>query len=80
VDFGIVTVNNIQIDGLTNKIKQVFGDVSTGFITTVRSDAIAESQTDYLTAQWTTVSLLEGSQLRYLNVTMTFTGTCPLII
>jgi len=80
VDFGLLKVNGVETDGLTNKIKQVFGDVSNTFINTVRVDAIDAAEADYIEEGWETAvfTILSGEIPRYLECDLTFTGSCPL--
>jgi hypothetical protein len=80
VDFGRITVNNVVIDGLTSRIKQVFGDVSTSFISQARTDAIAAAETDYIDVGWqsTVFTILPGELPQLMSVAMNYVGACPI--
>lgn len=80
VDFGITTVNNVKTDNLTNRIKQVFGDVSDSFVNQARTDAIDAAQNDYLAVGWQTVvfTMLPGEIPQYMSVVMNYVGPCPI--
>jgi hypothetical protein len=81
VDFGKTTVNNVVIDGLTNRIKQVFGDVSASFISQARTDAIDAAEADYLAVGWQSAvfTILPGEIPQFMSVAMNYVGPCPII-
>lgn len=80
VDFGRITVNNVVIDGLTNRIKQVFGDVSTSFISQARTDSMDAAEDDYLAVGWqsTVFTVLPGELPQFMSVAMNYVGPCPI--